>query len=48
MKYINQLDYAHVPYHTNTKNDAVLDKKKDVARSGCGLCALCMVIDLLT
>jgi len=48
MKYINQLDYAHVPYRTNTKNDAILDKKKDVARSGCGLCALCMVIDLLT
>ena len=50
MHYINQLAYRHIPYHTNTKNDTVLERNKirNVALSGCGLCCVCMMIELLT
>ena len=50
MKYINQLDYPHVPYHTNGAHPEVPDelRNRTVALSGCGLCTIAMVIELLT
>lgn len=50
MRYINQLEYPHIPYHTNVKNPAVSeeDRLRNVAKSGCGLCSVCMIIELLT
>lgn len=48
MKYLNQLEYRHIPYITHTKDDHIIDKVYNVARSGCGLCAVCMMVELLT
>ena len=50
MKYISQLDYEHIPYRTNVKNDAVPVEKKmrNVRLSGCGLCSICMMIENMT
>lgn len=50
MKYISQLDYAHVPYRTQVKNDAVPEelKLRTVRKSGCGLCSVCMMIENMT
>ena len=48
MRYLNQLEYRHIPYITHTKDDDILDKVYNVARSGCGLCCLCMAVDALT
>lgn len=47
MKYINQLEYPHIPYRTRTKDDSVKDKSGDVAKSGCGLCSICMILEHL-
>ena len=50
MKYINQLDYAHIPYITKTKLGGI-DQEKGKATtmrsSGCGLCSAVMVADRL-
>ena len=50
MRYINQLEYAHLPYPTKIKKaDVPEEKKKTTVRSsGCGLCCACMTVDLLT
>ena len=48
MLYLNQSDYPHIPYITQTQNDSVLDKLSSVAKSGCGPCCLCMAVDALT
>lgn len=50
MKFINQLEYSHVPYRTRAKVEGLTDEQRttNVAESGCGLCCSCMVIDLLT
>ena len=50
MRYINQLKYPHIPYHTNVKNPEVSEERRltNVARSGCGLCCVCMMLDVLT
>ena len=49
MRYINQLNYRHIPYHTHVKMDVPeAEKIRNVAKSGCGLCCACMVVDLLT
>ena len=48
MLYLNQLDYRHIPYITHTKDDDIIDKVYNVARSGCGICSACMVVDRLT
>jgi hypothetical protein len=50
MKYINQLEYAHLPYPTKIKLENIPDEKKKttVRSSGCGLCCACMTVDLLT
>ena len=49
MRYINQLDYRHVPYHTNVAREDYTDEQKlrNVAKSGCGLCSVCMMLDVL-
>lgn len=50
MKYVNQLDYPHIPYLVEVKNsDATPERRnRTVAQSGCGLCSACMIVDLLT
>ena len=50
MKYINQLDYPHLPYYTDAANPEKTEEEKmrTVAKSGCGLCCACMMIDQLT
>lgn len=50
MRYVNQLEYPHLPYPTKIKKaDVPEEKKKTTVRSsGCGLCCACMTIDLLT
>ena len=50
MKYVNQLEYPHLPYPTKIKKaDVPEEKKKTTVRSsGCGLCCACMTVDLLT
>lgn len=50
MKYVNQLEYSHIPYPTRTKQEAFAPNGKDttVRRAGCGLCSACMAVDILT
>ncbi len=50
MRYINQLEYAHLPYPTKIKMEGIPEEKKKttVRSSGCGLCCACMTVDLLT
>ena len=50
MKYINQLEYPHLPYPTKLKMESIPEEKKKttVRSSGCGLCCACMTVDLLT
>lgn len=50
MRYINQLDYPHVPYITRTSlqgEDYEWGQKTTIRSSGCGLCAAIMVADRL-
>ena len=50
MKYVNQLDYEHIPYPTRTKlTGEKFEKGKSttVRTSGCGLCSAVMVADRL-
>ena len=51
MKYINQLEYAHIPYITRTEMETEEDRKKGetttIRSSGCGLCAAIMALDRL-
>ena len=46
MKYLNQLEYEHIPYPTRVKQE--VPKNSTVRSSGCGLCSACMVVDGLT
>ncbi len=49
MKYLNQLEYEQVPYPTDTDHpDSDFCTAGTVKRAGCGLCAVCMVVDHLT
>jgi hypothetical protein len=50
MKYINQIEYPHIPYPTRVKQEeyAPNGRNTSVRQSGCGLCSVCMAIDLLT
>lgn len=50
MKYINQLNYPHIPYPTKVKMEEFAPDglQSSVKSSGCGLCCACMVIDILT
>ena len=50
MKYINQLGYAHIPYPTRMEDPAYAPNGKPttVRSSGCGLCSVCMGINMIT
>ena len=50
MRYINQFNYRHVPYPTRTKVENATEEQRNttVSQSGCGLCCVCMMVDLLT
>ena len=48
MLYLNQLDYAHVPYFHNTDNGGPPEGRISVKTSGCGLCCACMIVEHLT
>lgn len=50
MKFLNQLEYSHVPYRTKVRVEGLTEeqRKTNVAQSGCGLCCACMVVDYLT
>ena len=50
MKYVSQLQYAHIPYPTRVKDPAFAPNGKPTTgrSSGCGLCSACMAIDILT
>ena len=45
MLYINQLDYPDISYNHRISEGGI---ESTVARSGCGLCSVCMVINHLT
>lgn len=50
MKYINQLEYEHIPYPTKVKLEGFAPNgiNSTVRSSGCGLCSVCMAIDIIT
>ena len=50
MKYVNQLEYPHIPYPTRVKQAEYAPNglNTTVKSSACGLCSVCMAIDLLT
>ena len=48
MKFICQLDYKHIPYETNLDNGGNPIDRRTVSSSGCGLCSVCMAVDLIT
>ena len=49
MKYLNQTWYPEVAYPTNVREpDSRLARSGTVSEAGCGLCCMCMVVDLLT
>ena len=50
MKYINQLLHPDIPYRTNVAdpNKTEEEKMRSIAKSGCGLCCACMMVDQLT
>lgn len=50
MKYLNQLEYPHIPYITRTSQEPELQergRKTSIRSSGCGLCSAVMVADRL-
>ena len=50
MRYINQLEYAHIPYITRTQKEPEeyeKGQKTTIKSSGCGLCSAIMVADRL-
>lgn len=48
MLYLNQLEYEDIPYPTNVEEpDSDYAANGNIRRAGCGLCAVCMVIDRL-
>lgn len=44
MFYINQLDYAHIPYNHNMAAGGPPEGRNTVRSSGCGLCCACMMV----
>lgn len=48
MLYLNQLDYANVPYEHNLDNGGAPREKSNAAAAACGPCCLCMAVDRLT
>lgn len=48
MHYTNQKQFPHLRYNHNVANGGPPEGKNTVASSGCGLCALCNVVNALT
>lgn len=48
MKYLNQLEYPHIPYPTGLDLDDSRFQKATIKEAGCGLCCLSMMVDQLT
>ena len=48
MLYINQEDYLHVHYNQQRATGKADEASCNVAKAGCGLCCVCMLIDHLT
>ena len=50
MKYVNQLEYPHIPYPTRVKEEQYAPNglNTTVKSSACGLCCACMAIDCIT
>lgn len=49
MLFINQNDYPHIPYPTDTEHPGCNNELNGTVKtSGCGLCCACMMIDRLT
>lgn len=50
MKYLNQLEYRHIPYRTKVKMPNMTEEKirVNIASAGCGLCCACMMVEKLT
>ena len=49
MKYVNQLEYPDIPYLICTASKEFEGGRvSSVARSGCGLSSVCMMVDMLT
>ncbi len=48
MKYLNQLEFSHIPYPTDLSTPGSSMQHASVKEAGCGLCSICMVIDRLT
>ncbi|MGP7817357.1 hypothetical protein [Niallia sp. 01092] len=48
MLYLNQLEYEHIHYLTNTLKGGLGPGKDNVKTAGCGLCCSCMVVENLT
>ncbi len=48
MRYYNQLLHRDIPYETNLDNGGNPENKRTIASSGCGVCSICMAVELLT
>jgi len=48
MKYINQLNFDHIPYPTDLETPSSIGHTGSVKLAGCGICCLCMAVDQLT
>lgn len=48
MKYLNQLEYSHIPYPTDVGTPDSRFHSLSIKEAGCGLCCLAMMIDQLT
>lgn len=48
MKYLNQLEYPHIPYPTDTGTPDSKFHGFSIKEAGCGLCCLAMMVDQLT
>ena len=47
MLYINQREYPDMPFPNNVEGGYPTEKQ-NIAKAGCGICSLCMVVDHLT
>jgi len=48
MKYLNQLEYPHIPYPTDMGTPDSKFHDLSIKEAGCGLCSLAMMVDRLT
>lgn len=48
MLYIDQKQYAHIPYPHNLNNGGCVEGRDNAGTSGCGMCCACMMVEHLT